>query len=85
LNIDRIIEICKESGADAVHPGYGFLSENYRFVDRLTEENITFIGPKSSSMKGLGDKITSKEIAKKAGVNIVPGFDGEVENEEHVM
>ena len=85
LNIDRIIEIIKESGADAVHPGYGFLSENYRFVERLTEEGITFIGPSASSMKGLGDKITSKEIAKKAGVNIVPGYQGEVENEEHVM
>ena len=85
LNIDRIIEIIKESGADAVHPGYGFLSENYRFVERLTEEGITFIGPSAQSMKGLGDKITSKEIAKAAGVNIVPGFDGEVDNEEHVM
>ena len=68
-----------------MHPGYGFLSENYRFVDRLAAEDIVFIGPKSSSMRSLGDKLTSKQIAQEAGVSIVPGFDGEVENEEHVM
>jgi propionyl-CoA carboxylase alpha chain len=85
LNQDKIIEICKESGADAVHPGYGFLSENYHFVERLAAEGIEFIGPSSKSMQLLGDKLTSKKIADEAGVHIVPGFVGEVRDVDHVF
>jgi propionyl-CoA carboxylase alpha chain len=83
--VDRIIEVCKESGADAVHPGYGFLSENYHFVERLAAEGIEFIGPSSKSMQLLGDKLTSKKIAGDAGVHIVPGFVGEVRDVDHVF
>jgi propionyl-CoA carboxylase alpha chain len=85
LNVDKIVEIIKESGANAVHPGYGFLSENYMFVDRLAAEGIIFIGPTATSMQLLGDKLKSKEIARDAKVNTVPGFIGEVRDEDHVF
>lgn len=85
LRIDRIIEACKATGADAVHPGYGFLSENSRFVEECDKHGITFIGPPTSAMESLGDKINSKKIAQAAGVTIVPGFVGEVKNEAEVL
>ena len=85
LNIDAILDVIKETGADAVHPGYGFLSENTYFAKRLTEEGITFIGPNSNSIHAMGDKIESKKIAKKAGVNIIPGFEGVVKSAEHCV
>lgn len=85
LNIDAILDVIKETGADAVHPGYGFLSENTYFAKKLTEEGITFIGPNSNSIQAMGDKIESKKIAKKAGVNIIPGFEGVVNSAEHCV
>ncbi|MYB35614.1 MAG: acetyl/propionyl-CoA carboxylase subunit alpha, partial [Gammaproteobacteria bacterium] len=78
LNGDRIIEVCQESGAEAIHPGYGFLSENAGFAEKLEEAGIVFIGPKAHAIRAMGDKITSKKLAAKAGVNTIPGFDGVV-------
>jgi len=73
LSIPSILEAVKKSGAQAVHPGYGFLSENHHFAQTLEEAGIVFIGPPSSAIRALGDKIESKKLAKKAQVNIVPG------------
>jgi propionyl-CoA carboxylase alpha chain len=78
LNIPRIIDVIRESGAEAVHPGYGFLSENSRFCEELTRLGVEFIGPSTASIGMMGDKIESKRIAREAGVNIIPGFDGVV-------
>ena len=73
LVIDRIVEACRRTGADAVHPGYGFLSENAAFANALAQAGITFIGPPVNAVEAMGDKITSKRIAEGAGVNSVPG------------
>ncbi|MBT7956329.1 MAG: acetyl/propionyl-CoA carboxylase subunit alpha, partial [Rhodospirillaceae bacterium] len=73
LRIDAIMEAIEETGADAVHPGYGFLSENPEFAERLDAAGITFIGPKPDAMRVMGDKIESKLFADKAGVPTVPG------------
>ena len=73
LVIEKIINACKKTGADAVHPGYGFLSENSAFVNQLEREGITFIGPPSEPIRVMGDKIESKIFAEKSGVNIIPG------------
>ena len=78
LNINKIIEICKELKVDAVHPGYGFLSENYLFSKLLSKKNIIFIGPPASAVKAMGDKISSKKIALKAKVNCIPGLNQEI-------
>src|SRR6516162_3628251 len=78
LVIDRIIAACKETGAQAVHPGYGFLSENAEFSRRLEEEGIVFIGPKHYSVVAMGDKIASKKLARDAGVNTIPGYPGPI-------
>lgn len=80
LSIPRILSAVQKSGAEAVHPGYGFLSENPTFVKVLEQNNIIFVGPKASAIAAMGDKIQSKLIAKASGVNCIPGFDGEVEN-----
>ncbi len=76
LNMDRIIEVAKESGADAIHPGYGFLSENPEFARRVREAGLIFIGPTPESMELAGDKLKAKESAKRAGVPLVPGSEG---------
>ena len=73
LNIDRILEACKSAGVEAVHPGYGFLSENATFAQKLDEAGIAFIGPGVHAITSMGDKITSKQLAEKAGVNTIPG------------
>lgn len=73
LNAARILDAIKISGADAVHPGYGFLSENTEFAELLARNNITFVGPSPHSVKCMGDKIEAKKIAREAGVNVVPG------------
>jgi propionyl-CoA carboxylase alpha chain len=73
LVIDRIIQACKDTGAQAVHPGYGFLSENEQFAKRCEEEGIVFIGPKYQSIAAMGDKIASKKLAIEARVNTIPG------------
>jgi len=75
---DRIIQACQQSGAEAVHPGYGFLSENTRFAELLEEHGIVFIGPGARAIQAMGDKITSKRLAQQAGVNTIPGQDGVV-------
>lgn len=85
LLIDKIVEACRQCGADAVHPGYGFLSENAEFSDRLEKEGITFIGPPSGAIVSMGDKITSKKLSSEAGVNIVPGFMGIIEDAQHCV
>jgi acetyl-CoA carboxylase biotin carboxylase subunit len=74
LNIDNIIAAVKKTGADAIHPGYGFLSENGDFAERCEKENITFIGPPSNVIRSLGDKITARKIMEKGGVPIAPGM-----------
>ena len=74
LNVDAIIDAMKRTGAEAVHPGYGFLSENASFVDRLKKEGLVFIGPDSHAIHAMGDKIESKKLAIKAGVNTIPGY-----------
>jgi len=73
LVIDNIIQATVDSGADAVHPGYGFLSENHLFASKLKDEGVAFIGPDPYAMTSMGDKIESKKLAMKAGVNTVPG------------
>src|SRR5512135_513700 len=74
LAMDKIIAACEQSGAEAVHPGYGFLSENEEFSKRLEEQGIVFIGPKHYSVAAMGDKIASKRLAKQAKVNTIPGY-----------
>ncbi|WP_068808534.1 acetyl-CoA carboxylase biotin carboxylase subunit [Thauera phenolivorans] len=74
LVMDKIIAACKQTGAEAVHPGYGFLSENEEFSRRLEDEGIVFIGPKHYSVGKMGDKIESKKLAMEAGVNTIPGY-----------
>ncbi|MGF1562072.1 MAG: acetyl-CoA carboxylase biotin carboxylase subunit [Geminicoccaceae bacterium] len=74
LVIDKIMEAIRQTGAQAVHPGYGFLSENYRFAEALAAENVTFIGPPANAIIAMGDKIESKKLAIEAGVNTVPGY-----------
>ena len=85
LIADKIIAACKQTGAEAVHPGYGFLSERTSFAEQLAAENIAFIGPPVQAIAAMGDKIESKKIAKEAGVNVVPGFVGEIEDTEHAV
>ena len=80
LNIPAIISACEVSGADAVHPGYGFLSENFGFVEKLEAHGIKFIGPKSEHIKMMGDKILAKESANNLGLPIIPGSPGEISN-----
>ncbi|MEI6840300.1 MAG: acetyl-CoA carboxylase biotin carboxylase subunit [Methanomicrobiales archaeon] len=80
LNIDRIIEVAKKSGAEAVHPGYGFLAENYRFAHRCQEEGVTFIGPSWQTIEMMGSKIGSKKTMRDVGVPVVPGTEGGVKN-----
>ncbi|CAH3146283.1 unnamed protein product [Pocillopora meandrina] len=85
LNMDAIMEALHTTGAQAVHPGYGFLSENGKFVAMLEKAGITFIGPNAAAIQAMGDKIQSKLIGKKAGVNIIPGFEGVVKNDEDAV
>ncbi len=85
LIADKIIAAAKQTGADAVHPGYGFLSERTSFAEALAKENIAFIGPPVNAIAAMGDKIESKKLALKAGVNVVPGFVGEIDSTEHAV
>jgi len=85
LIADKIIAACKQTGAEAVHPGYGFLSERTSFAEALAAEGIAFIGPPVGAIAAMGDKIESKKLAKAAGVNVVPGFVGEIEDTEHAV
>src|SRR5579883_2461649 len=74
LRIDRMIEACRQTGAEAVHPGYGFLSEKAAFAEALAEAGIVFIGPPVRAIGAMGDKIESKKLASAAGVSTVPGY-----------
>jgi len=85
LIADRIIAACKQTGAEAVHPGYGFLSERPSFAQALADNGIAFIGPPINAIAAMGDKIESKKLALKAGVNVVPGFVGEIDSTEHAV
>ena len=82
---DRIIEACRQTGAEAVHPGYGFLSENAEFSRRVEEAGIVFIGPKHASIGAMGDKIASKALAAKAGVSTIPGWNDAIETPERAV
>ncbi len=85
LDIKKIIEAINRTGADAVHPGYGFLSENAKFARAVKRAGATFIGPSPEAIKAMGDKIESKKLAKKAGVNSVPGHLDVIPNEEEAV
>jgi propionyl-CoA carboxylase alpha chain len=85
LVIDRIVEACKNTGAQAVHPGYGFLSENAAFGKALDAAGIVFIGPGQKAITSMGDKITSKKLAQEAGVSTVPGYAGTIDGPDHAV
>jgi acetyl-CoA carboxylase biotin carboxylase subunit len=85
LNIPSIMAACEISGADAVHPGYGFLSENARFAQILAEHNVTFIGPSAHHIEIMGDKITAKKTAVELGIPVVPGSPGAVATEQQAI
>ena len=85
LVMDKIIAACKQTGAEAVHPGYGFLSENAEFSRRLEEEGIVFIGPKHYSVGKMGDKIESKKLATDAGVNTIPGHNAAISGPDEAV
>ena len=85
LVMDRIIQACKDTGAEAVHPGYGFLSENEQFAKRCEEEGIVFIGPKHQSIAAMGDKIASKKLALEAKVNTIPGYNEAIDTTEEAV
>jgi propionyl-CoA carboxylase alpha chain len=85
LKIEKIIAACEQVGADAVHPGYGFLSENVKFAEALKKAKITFIGPDPHAVQAMGDKIESKKLAREAGVNMVPGVLEVIKDAEHCV
>ncbi|WP_390910648.1 acetyl-CoA carboxylase biotin carboxylase subunit [Pseudosulfitobacter sp. SM2401] len=83
--IDKVMEAVKSSGAEAVHPGYGFLSENSKFASALSAEGVAFVGPPVGAIEKMGDKITSKKIAQEAGVSTVPGYMGLIEDADEAV
>ena len=85
LNIPALLAACEITGADAVHPGYGFLSENARFAEILHEHNVKFIGPKAAHIRLMGDKIEAKRTAKRLGIPVVPGSDGPISSAQEAM
>ena len=85
LVADKIIAACKQTGAEAIHPGYGFLSENAEFAKQVEAEGIVFIGPKHGSIAAMGDKIASKALAAKANVNTIPGYNNPIETAEKAV
>jgi len=85
LVIDKIVAAARQTGAQAVHPGFGFLSEKAEFADRLLNEKIVFIGPNPHAIRAMGDKIESKKTASDVGVSCVPGFIGEIEGVDHAI
>ena len=78
LNLYRIVDLAKQKGADAIHPGYGFLAENHEFAEACIENGITFIGPTPKAIKEMGDKILARQMMKRAGVRVVPGVEQEI-------
>jgi acetyl-CoA carboxylase, biotin carboxylase subunit len=85
LKVDKILSIAKESGVDAIHPGYGFLSENDSFAETCTKEGLIFIGPSSKVIKLMGNKIEARKIMKKAGIHVVPGTEEAVKSSEEAV
>ena len=85
LAMDKIIAVCKATGAQAVHPGYGFLSENEEFARRVEEEGIVFVGPKHYSIAAMGDKIASKKLANEASVSTIPGWNDAIDSPEQAV
>ncbi|SFE52977.1 acetyl-CoA carboxylase biotin carboxylase subunit [Alteribacillus iranensis] len=85
LVVDKIIDVAKETNTDAIHPGYGFLSENPDFVERCEKENITFIGPSADIMKIMGSKLSAREQMQKANVPVVPGSEGKLNSIEEAL
>jgi len=85
LVMDRILDACRQKGAQAIHPGYGFLSENEQFARRVEEEGFVFIGPKHAAIAAMGDKIASKKLAESAGVSTIPGYNGVIESPEQAV
>jgi acetyl-CoA carboxylase biotin carboxylase subunit len=85
LNVPALLAACEITGADAVHPGYGFLSENARFAEILADHNLHFIGPKAEHIRLMGDKIEAKKTAKRLGIPVVPGSDGGVGPDDDAM
>ena len=85
LDIEAIVSAAKETGADAVHPGYGFLSENPSFAKRLAEEGITFIGPSPDSLRLLGDKIAARKAMSDAGIPVARGTEEPIANPEEAL
>ncbi|MEO9863516.1 MAG: acetyl/propionyl/methylcrotonyl-CoA carboxylase subunit alpha [Yoonia sp.] len=83
--IDKVMDAIKQTGAEAVHPGYGFLSENSKFAEALEAAGVAFIGPPKGAIEAMGDKITSKKLAKEANVSTVPGFMGLIDDAEHAV
>jgi 3-methylcrotonyl-CoA carboxylase alpha subunit len=76
LNIERILDAAKQTGAQAIHPGYGFLSENEEFAEACGRAGIVFIGPPAAAIRAMGSKAAAKELMRKAGVPLTPGYDG---------
>jgi acetyl-CoA carboxylase, biotin carboxylase subunit len=85
LNIEKILEVAKKSGSDAIHPGYGFLSENAHFAERCREEGVIFIGPSPSAIRTMGDKITARKTMIAAGIPVVPGTVGKITSEKEAL
>lgn len=85
INIDKVIAAVKETSAKAVHPGYGFLSENSKFAKALADIGVIFVGPPENAIESMGDKITSKKIAQEAGVNTVPGYMGVINDDDEAL
>ena len=85
INIDKVIAAVKKTSAKAVHPGYGFLSENSKFAKALADIGVIFVGPPENAIESMGDKITSKKIAQEAGVNTVPGYMGVINDDDEAL
>lgn len=85
LKVEHILDVARKTGAEAVHPGYGFLSENADFVNHLEQEGIAFIGPPASAIRAMGSKSESKRIMDEAKVPIVSGYHGDEQSPEHLL
>src|SRR5207237_2461363 len=84
-NVPALLTACEITGADAVHPGYGFLSENARFAEILEDHGVHFIGPRAEHIRLMGDKIEAKRTAKRLGIPVVPGSEGGIGNEAEAL